>query len=101
MNARQKAKKYKKELELLKRQTVKPAYIERNPRQIDTFISKQTFSYHPYGLSDEGKKRILFEQLSRDEKFINAIKLEKVFDEWNYPELNQATYYIQLDVVRR
>ena len=101
MNARQKAKKYKQELEMLKRQTIKPLYIEREPRQIDSFVAKQIFSCYPYSLSDNEKKRILLSKLIQDEHFLNSVKLEKIFDEWAYPIENQSTYLIRLDVVRR
>lgn len=100
MNARQKAKKYKQELEILKKQTIRPLYIERKPLPVETFVSRRAFTglYIP----DEDIKRILLEQLIHDENFVNSIKLEWVHNnEWAVMNPNEVVHFIRLEVVRR
>lgn len=100
MNARQKAKKYKQELEILKKQTTRPFYIERQPLPIETFVSKRTFT--GLHIPDEDIKRILLEQLIHDENFVNSVKLELVRNnEWAVMTPNEVVHFIRLDIVRR
>ena len=98
MNARQKAKKYKRELEMLKKQTIRPMYIEREPRAIDTFVSKQIFSVF---IPEDDRKRILIKELANDKRFFDSVKLETPLDEWIVREPDMVANYIRVDVVRR
>lgn len=103
MNARQKAKKYKQELEMLKKQTIKPFYIEREPVVVDTFVSEQVFSTYPYVIPDEEEKRILLDQLIHDPNFLDSVVVKTRHRDWNWGDYgrDQVVRYIELKVIRR
>ena len=101
MNARQKAKKYKKELDELKKLTVKPVYVEQTQLHVESLVVKHGFLEMPINLSEDVIKRQLVKQLINDERFIDLVEFEAI-DPWNgvrYP--NVVEYGIRLDVARR
>lgn len=101
MNARQKAKKYKKELDELKKQTVKPVYVEQKHLQVESFVIKHAFSESYVKLPEDVMKRQLVKQLIDDERFVDLVEFA-VFRPWDgvrYPYILECG--IRLDVVRR
>ena len=101
MNARQKAKKYKKELERLTRQTTNSFYIEREPQHVDRFVVEQVFSRSSDHVPDDYKKSILLDKLIHNKQFFDSIKLETRPDLNLYARFDQVIYYIALDILRR
>lgn len=85
MNARQKAKKYKQELERLKKEPVKRYYVSSTHREVKTFRASE-ICYLPHSINcgpdeiDEFYKRILLEKIVKDDLFREAVKFQKETD---------------------
>lgn len=96
MNARQKAKKYKQELERLKRQAVQPHYIYREPADIVTvravYIEPDTTTVVPLNVVRSELDRLI----SRSDTFRQAITYDVG---WDY--LGNRKYTASIDIVMK
>lgn len=80
MNARQKAKKYKRELEILKKQTVKPLVITEN-RRIETYYIERNVEADGTlaTVPDDWIYNDMLKELARDENFKKLFRCDKKY----------------------
>lgn len=87
MNARQKAKKYKRELEDLKSMVIKPTYVYEDIRDAVTLRAESLVPSYYNQLDDETNAMFrgkLVRELAASEDFRRAVKFTTSVDEFTY-----------------
>lgn len=100
MNARQKAKKYKQELEMLKKQTVKPLVITEN-RHIETYCIERNIEADGAlaTVPDDWIYNDMLKELAKDENFKKLFRRDKKYipSVWSYVS-DRIKYSIRIDI---
>ena len=99
MNARQKAKKYKRELELLRGTSINIPRITAEPHRIETFRARQTYDTH--GLysppTTDILQNILMRMIADDPEFRKYVEFGNSLD----PSTGRITCEARIKVVAR